>query len=178
MWGWRWLEDLTQDVRYGLRLLGKNPGLRGLHSHARIGNRREHSHFQSRRYRDAENVASPKTRRVNEDSVHSHANIRRSRSESLFTNPIWEQVRDQQDIFSGILRGAMRDLIFRTAANRTLSEQCLSAATISTRLEFNHSPDGFSLRLTTNAAAPVLLFSVTVSGRTILVALNPQSEAC
>src|ERR1700689_36355 len=25
MWGWRWLCDLMQDVRYGLRLLGKNP---------------------------------------------------------------------------------------------------------------------------------------------------------
>jgi putative ABC transport system permease protein len=26
MWGWRWLADLVQDGRYGLRLLGKNPG--------------------------------------------------------------------------------------------------------------------------------------------------------
>jgi predicted permease len=26
MWGWRWLETLLQDVRYGLRLLSNNPG--------------------------------------------------------------------------------------------------------------------------------------------------------
>ncbi len=25
-WGWRWLEDLVEDARYGLRMLGKNPG--------------------------------------------------------------------------------------------------------------------------------------------------------
>lgn len=26
MWGWRWLETLAQDVLYGLRQLGRNPG--------------------------------------------------------------------------------------------------------------------------------------------------------
>jgi hypothetical protein len=26
MWGWNWLENLFQDVRYGLRILVKNPG--------------------------------------------------------------------------------------------------------------------------------------------------------
>ncbi|HXX22956.1 MAG TPA: ABC transporter permease [Terriglobia bacterium] len=26
MWGWNWLEDLWKDVRYGLRILRKNPG--------------------------------------------------------------------------------------------------------------------------------------------------------
>jgi hypothetical protein len=25
-WGWRWLAELAEDVRFGLRMLGKNPG--------------------------------------------------------------------------------------------------------------------------------------------------------
>src|SRR5712664_1686180 len=28
VWGWRWLRDIAEDARYGLRMLGKNPGLR------------------------------------------------------------------------------------------------------------------------------------------------------
>ncbi len=26
VWGWRWLEDLYEDARFGLRMLWKNPG--------------------------------------------------------------------------------------------------------------------------------------------------------
>src|SRR5689334_6170916 len=25
-WTWQWLEEIVQDLRYGLRMLGKNPG--------------------------------------------------------------------------------------------------------------------------------------------------------
>jgi hypothetical protein len=26
VWGWKWLRDVAEDARYGLRMLGKNPG--------------------------------------------------------------------------------------------------------------------------------------------------------
>src|SRR5262245_48867752 len=29
-WGWRWVEDLVEDARYGLRMLAKNPGFTGV----------------------------------------------------------------------------------------------------------------------------------------------------
>src|ERR1700751_2151752 len=25
-WGWRWVEEFLQDIRFGTRMLGKNPG--------------------------------------------------------------------------------------------------------------------------------------------------------
>ena len=30
MWGWTWLERLSQDLRYGLRMLRKNPAFTAL----------------------------------------------------------------------------------------------------------------------------------------------------
>src|SRR5579864_5224001 len=30
IWGWRWLTDVVQDLRFGLRMLRKNPGLSAL----------------------------------------------------------------------------------------------------------------------------------------------------
>jgi hypothetical protein len=30
IWGWRWLTDAAQDLRFGMRMLRKNPGLSAL----------------------------------------------------------------------------------------------------------------------------------------------------
>jgi putative ABC transport system permease protein len=102
MWGWRWLGELTQDVRYGLRLLGKNPGFTavailtlalGIGANTAI-------------FSLVDTVMLKMLPVQNPEQLVVLA-IRSSKStgdpDPEFTNPIWEQLRDQQDVFSGAL---------------------------------------------------------------------------
>ena len=100
VWRWVWLETLVQDVRFGLRMLAKNPGFTAvavLTLALGIGaNTAIFSLLNTVMLRYLP-VAKP------EELVQV---LRRSPrggypAVSSFTNPIWEQIRNQQDIFVG-----------------------------------------------------------------------------
>ncbi len=102
MWGWRWLSDLFQDVRYGLRLLGKNPGFTAVCILTlALGIGANTAIFS------LVDTVMLKMLPVQKPEELMKIGILTPASEDhdpnpYFTNPIWEQVRDQQDIFSGV----------------------------------------------------------------------------
>src|ERR1700722_19164956 len=101
MWGWRWIGDLFHDVRYGLRLLGKNPGFTavailtlalGIGANTAIFSLVDTVMLKMLPVQKPEElvvlaIRSPKST---------------GEPDPEFTNPIWEQIRAQQDIFSGV----------------------------------------------------------------------------
>jgi len=101
MWGWRWLVDVMQDVRYGLRLLGKNPGFTavailtlalGIGANTVIFSLVDTVMLKMLPVQKPEElmvlaIRSPKST---------------GEPDPELTNPIWEQIRDQQDVFSGV----------------------------------------------------------------------------
>ena len=101
MWGWRWLTDLMQDLRYGLRLLGKNPGFTAVAVLTlALGIGANTAIFS------LVDTVMLKMLPVQKPEELMVLAIRQPKStgepDPEFTNPIWEQIRDQQDIFSGV----------------------------------------------------------------------------
>jgi putative ABC transport system permease protein len=101
MWGWRWMADLLQDLRYGLRLLGKNPGFTAVAVLTlALGIGANTAIFS---LVDTVMLKMLPVQRPEELMVLA---IRQPQAtgepDPEFTNPIWEQIRDQQDIFSGV----------------------------------------------------------------------------
>src|SRR5882724_906930 len=101
MWGWRWISDLIQDVRHGVRLMRKNPGFTaiailtlalGIGANTAIFSLVDTVMLKMLPVQNPEElmvlaIRSPKST---------------GEPDPEFTNPIWEQIRDQQDIFSGV----------------------------------------------------------------------------
>lgn len=91
VWGWTWLDSLVQDLRYGMRTLTANPGFTlivvlslalGIGANTAI--------FSI--------VNAVMLRSLPVEDPHRLAEVR-----GIFTNPIWEQIRDHQRGFSGAL---------------------------------------------------------------------------
>ena len=102
IWGWRWLGDLLQDLRYGLRLLGKNRGFTavailtlalGIGANTAIFSLVDTVMLKMLPVRKPEDLVVLAIR-----SLKSTGD-----PDPEFTNPIWEQIRDQQDVFSGAI---------------------------------------------------------------------------
>ena len=96
-WGWRFLETIVQDVRYGLRTLAANPGFAatavlslalGIGANTAIFSMLNAMMLRSLPVEDPHRLVQLQVAGEKQD---------------YFTNPIWEQVRDHQQAFSGAL---------------------------------------------------------------------------
>ncbi|HXX22423.1 MAG TPA: ABC transporter permease [Terriglobia bacterium] len=96
-----WLETLFQDVRYGLRMLRKNPGFTavavltlalGIGANTAIFSLLDAVLLRLLPVEKPEQLAQVTRRSPRGDDSIS----------TIFTNPLWEQVRDQQQVFSGV----------------------------------------------------------------------------
>jgi predicted permease len=94
-WGWRWLDSLSQDLRYGARALAAHPGftITAVLSLA-LGIGANTAIFSI--------VNAVMLRALPVEDPQRLVQLRSGRNGS-FTNPIWEQVRDHQQAFAGAL---------------------------------------------------------------------------
>ena len=94
-WGWRWLDSLGQDVRYGLRALRANPGFAAAAVLSlALGIGANTAIFSI--------VNAVMLRTLPVEDPRKLVQIQQGEVRYL-TNPIWEQVRDHQTAFSGTL---------------------------------------------------------------------------
>jgi len=102
MWHWLWLETLVQDIRFGLRMLAKNPGFTlvavitlalGIGANTAIFSL---INTVMLRYLPVEKPVELVQVGMLTHRPGEHG------PQPVFTNPLWEQIRDQQDIFSGV----------------------------------------------------------------------------
>jgi predicted permease len=100
VWRWTIIENFFMDVRYGLRVLRKNPGFTavavltlalGIGANTAIFSLIDTVVLKMLPVQNPEQLM-----------VVGVSNEVISKPENYLTNPIWEHVRDQQDVFSGI----------------------------------------------------------------------------
>ena len=101
MWGWRWIETLVQDVRYGLRQLRRSPGTAavavltlalGIGANTAIFSLIDTVMVRTLPVEKPEELVEIRRHNPKWGSVTTNS----------FTNALWEQVRDRQDVFSGV----------------------------------------------------------------------------
>jgi putative ABC transport system permease protein len=100
-WGWRWLEDLYEDMRYGVRTLRRSPGFAAvaiLTLALGIG-----ANTAAFSLIDAVMLRMLPVGRPDELLQLKRQDPRYDGGASpSFSNPLWEEVRDQQNVFSGV----------------------------------------------------------------------------
>jgi len=99
MWKWLLLEQLLQDVRYGIAQLSRKPAFTAVAVLTlALGIGANTAIFS---LIDAVMLRMLPVQRPDELAVVERYNPWRSEPSPSFTNALWEQVRDQQDVFSG-----------------------------------------------------------------------------
>jgi putative ABC transport system permease protein len=101
VWSFAWLEQLGQDVRYGLRMLARNPGFTAVAVLTlALGIGANTAIFS---LIDSVTLRMLPVERPDEIlQVQMRAPRSPGQADPIFTNPLWEQVRDRQDVFSGV----------------------------------------------------------------------------
>ncbi|HYL63378.1 MAG TPA: ABC transporter permease [Candidatus Methylomirabilis sp.] len=99
-WGWEWLESLAQDIRFGLRMLRKSPGFTavailtlalGIGANTAIFSLMNTVMLRLLPVQEPEQLVQV--------AVMTHGFGRSPRTS--YTNPLWEEIRDRQDVFAG-----------------------------------------------------------------------------
>jgi len=116
-WGWRWLEDLYEDLRYGLRTLRRSPGFAavailtlalGIGANTAIFSLIDAVMLRMLPVNRPDELLQLKRQdlRYAAGAPASFSNLLSflwdGGASPSFSNPLWEQVRDQQNVFSGI----------------------------------------------------------------------------
>jgi len=99
-WGWRWLADIGQDVRHGLRLLARTPTLTCvalLSLGLGIGANTALFSLTDALLLRTLPVAHPEE--LMELGIQGPRSARMS---PVFNDPLWEQVRQHEDVFDGV----------------------------------------------------------------------------
>jgi len=99
MWGWNSLETLLQDVRYGLRQLRRSSGFTAVAVLTlALGIGANTAIFS---LIDAVLLRLLPVQKPEELVLVQWHDPLQGEEDSRFTNPLWEQLRDRQDVFSG-----------------------------------------------------------------------------
>ena len=103
------VDSAWRDLKYGARLLRLNPGFRHCRDPlAGARRRREHRDFSAARRCPPSDAAGENPQQLVEvriDGSDPHGRTGQfSGPAAELTNPLWEQIRDRQQAFSGVLR--------------------------------------------------------------------------
>ena len=99
MWKWLWLEQLIQDVRYAIAQLSRKPGFTAVAVLTlALGIGANTAIFS---LIDAVMLRMLPVQRPDELVLVKHYNPKWGEASPSFTNTLWEQIRDQQEVFSG-----------------------------------------------------------------------------
>ncbi len=112
-----WLQDLAQDLRYGLRMLGKSPGFTavavltlalGIGANTAIFSLIDAAMLRTLPVLRPDELVQlkrhdPRYTSIGSPSFSNPLSFLWAGGDSpVFSNPLWEQIRDQQDVFSGV----------------------------------------------------------------------------
>jgi hypothetical protein len=162
--GVSFFETLLQDVRYGLRILGRTPVITsvailslalGIGANTAIFSMMDAVMLRLLPVRNPQELVQVRIRSFKSGTEAG----------GYFTNPLWEQLRDRQDVFSNAFAWSEHRLISRRAGQCNTRTDCASAVEFLKHSVFGPWPGACCWRQMTSGDAPGLRLSAMRSGR-------------